>query len=167
MFLHDHHKGKPFEHAGTPGFPYLELECLQLRHRKNLQDSRNAFGLLQSVKRIQKSLNTSALEDDNNETFRKDIDWRAKYLGVLKKDEGVEDLNFWDLVRSDLPSQLSEGFALGEDGPMSSHNNFERSLDPSVIHGHRDFEHVQLTRTILRAFHRADGSAVHLIAIAR
>ena len=153
MFLHDWHKGRPFTNAGSVAFPYLEIDCLQFYDKAIIQDMRDAYHLLMPMeqsKPVRKALNERIFFGDQNEGFSNDIEWRANHLGA--------EIDFWDFVKTDIPSQLSEGFALGDDIPLIPEIGTKRNLDRSVME-HSSFTNSQLMRSIFRAFHRADGNA--------
>ena len=158
MFLHDWHKGRPFQNAGGFGFPYLEIDSVQFYERTVMQDMRNAYHLLKPAewnRHLHRSLNESPFTGDKNPSFQKDIQWRSEHHGA--------QINYWNLVQSDIPSQLSEGFALRDDGPLVPGLGIKPTLDPSAIE-RAHFKGAQLMRSIFRAFHRRDGERSYLCA---
>lgn len=151
MFIHDWHKGRPFPETGGHGFPYLDLDCLCFYPKSYLRDIRDAYYALKPMKRIRKQLDSKALAGDENENFQQDLEWRAAHLGV--------PVGYWDLVVSDIPSQLSEGATLDEDGPLMPVKGLKQEIDPSAVR-HEQFRHAQLGRSRFRAFHRSDGKGL-------
>jgi hypothetical protein len=87
--------GRPFTRAGRAGWPYLETETLDLRSTKYIQDSRDLLRILKPEKEFSSVLDRGVFVGDNNENFKKDVTWRAQYVG--------KGLEFWDLAEADLP----------------------------------------------------------------
>ena len=151
MFRYDWHRGRPFERTGTsPRCPHPSIDILQLRNRKELQLQRNAYELLRPLETIQPALDQSALANNRNNSFEKDLEWRKIHLG--------RQLGYWDTVATDLPYQMSDGVALPAFGPIRAVvGNTKRKLDPTVLHKHDHFQKSQLVRSLFRTWHRADG----------
>lgn len=143
--------GKSFEHAGTPGWPFVEIDSLHLRHRADLQEGHDTHDLLKPKSELYHELRHRSFEKDSNETLKQDLAWRIGHLG--------QNDDFWSSVASDLPTQLSEGIAFGTDGPIDAGaiRPKKRGLDPSVIGKHPQFREAQLVRSPFRFFHREDG----------
>lgn len=95
IFLHDGEKGREFENAGRSGWPYLETEILNFRHRENFQEMRDVFLLLNKNEQLHGDLNKSTWKADQNASLRSDIDWRAGHLAM--------EPTFWNLVDADMP----------------------------------------------------------------
>ena len=95
IFLHDGPTGREFENAGRSGWPYLETEILNFRHRENFQEMRDTYLLLRNNEDLDGDLNESTWKADQNASLRSDIDWRADHLAMQP--------TFWNLVDADMP----------------------------------------------------------------
>ncbi len=142
--------GRSFSAAGTPGFPYLETECLNLRHREDVADLRDIQHLLSGFTDLNAPLDNSCFDGDRNKTLRGDLEWRGEHLGT-----GVK---FWDVVASDLPWQCSDEVALRQQGPLSVLRPTMRSRDYQILSKHQAYLDGQLVRNPIRCFHRMDGT---------
>ncbi|KAK3111340.1 hypothetical protein LTR53_013524 [Teratosphaeriaceae sp. CCFEE 6253] len=152
MFLHDWEQGRPFKHAGVSGFPFVEVDSLSFQHREDLHNMREVYSLLSPMESIRAALDAQVLKGDQNETFESDLKWRADHLKVGH--------GFWDVVQSDIPSQLSEGISLCDNGPLRTYKDWHVGLDRTSISSQAQFAHAHPVITTLRAFHRADGIEV-------
>lgn len=150
IFLHDGSPGRDFEHAGRSGWPYLETEVLNFRSKDNFQEMRDVYLFLKDLKEFQKPLNDCAWDGDQNANLHSDIDWRADHLGM--------DATYWNLVDSDMPWQLTEGIAMGSQGPVEGLRSIGRHIDKQALSSHPFFEKSQLVRNPFRCFHRSDGT---------
>ena len=150
MFLHDWHHGRPFNKAANPGFPFLATDSLVVQNKEEAQDKRSIYNFLKPMDNIRPELDACIVENDKNETFQQDIAWRSQHL--------KKELNFWNLVSSDLPTQLSEGIALGDDGPIDVIGGRDLRLDHSALCIHPQFKNALLVRGPFRSFHRSDGT---------
>jgi hypothetical protein len=142
--------GRPFNKAGIPGFPYLETECLNLRHREDIADMRDTHWMLSSFTDLDTPLDRSCFDGDRNKSLRANIEWRGDHLGT-----GVK---FWQVVASDLPWQCSDEVALRQQGPLSVIKPTVRSRDYQILSKHPAYLDAQLVRNPFRCFHRADGN---------
>lgn len=158
IFLHDGPTGREFEHAGRSGWPYLETEILNFRHRENFQEMRDVYLLLHDNKKLHEDLNESTWKADQNASLRSDIDWRADHLAMQP--------TFWNLVDSDMPWQLSEGLAMGSLGPRDGLRPVSRHVDRQIISSHPFYKDAQLVRSPFRTFHRSDGFLLTLSPMA-
>ena len=95
IFLHDGPTGREFENAGRSGWPYLETEVLNFRHRDNFQTMRDIYLLLHDKSELLNDLNKSTWRADRNASLRSDVDWRAGHLAM--------EPSFWNLVDADMP----------------------------------------------------------------
>ena len=142
--------GRAFNLAGTPGFPYLETDCLNLRHREDIEDMRDVHCMLSSFTDLHAPLDHSCFDGDQNKSLRADVEWRGSHLGT-----GVK---FWEVVVSDLPWQCSDEVALRQNGPLSVIKPVGRSRDYQVLSNHPAYSDAQLVRNPFRCFHRDDGN---------
>ena len=150
MFRHDQNPGRPFWKAGIPGFPFLEVDAIQFRQTEELQHQRDVYTLLEPRADLWEPLKKLCLIGDHNESFEQDLAWRLKQLG--------KPLDWWDLIVADIPFELSERLAFGDDGPLRHPSFGTTGLDPSIIASKSDqFEHAQLVSAPFRCFHRNDG----------
>lgn len=158
IFLHDGPTGREFEHAGRSGWPYLETEMLNFRHRENFQTMRDVYLLLHDKTELNEDLNESSWKADRNASLHSDIDWRANHLAM--------EPSFWNLVSSDMPWQLSEGIAMGAMGPRDGLRPIVRHVEKQIISSHPFYTEAQLVRSPFRAFHRSDGFLLTLSPMA-
>lgn len=158
IFLHDGSPGRGFENAGRSGWPYLETEILNFRSQGNFQEMRDVYLFLKSLKDFQEPLNDCAWDGDENANLHSDIDWRADHLGM--------DATYWNLVDSDMPWQLTEGIAMGNQGPVEGLRPIGRHIDKQALSSHPFFEKSQLVRNPFRCFHRSDGYLLTLSPMA-
>ncbi|KAI9664249.1 MAG: hypothetical protein M1831_002428 [Alyxoria varia] len=149
MFLHDWHHGKPFHNAGSPGWPFLAIEHMQLQRRCLLQDTRDAYALLKADESVTRILDTDVLSGDRNETFGQDLKWRSRHLGI--------EPGFWELSSCDIPMLLSEGIPMGGVGAIEPVRGRGRAVDDTAITKHPQFENSRLVTRPFRAFHHSDG----------
>lgn len=158
IFLHDGPRGREFENAGRSGWPYLETEILNFRHRENFQEMRDVYLLLNKKKEMHEDLNESTWKADRNASLHSDIDWRADHLAM--------EPTFWNLVDSDMPWQLTEGLAMGAQGPRDGLQPIARHVDKQVLSSHPFYKDAQLVRNPFRTFHRSDGFLLTLSPMA-
>ncbi len=158
IFLHDGSSGRAFEKAGRSGWPYLETEILNFRSEGNFQEMRDVYVLLKNLDDLRESLDESIWNGDKNASLQSDIDWRADHLGTK--------VNYWNMVDSDMPWQLSEGLCMGGMGPTSGLKPVVRHIDRQAISQHPFYRTSQLVRNPLRCFHRSDGFLLTLSPMA-
>ena len=158
IFLHDGSSGREFKKAGRSGWPYLETEVLNFRSEDNFQEMRDVYVLLRNVEGLQESLGDSIWNGDRNSSLQSDIQWRADHLGT--------EVNYWNMVDSDMPWQLSEGLCMGAMGPMSGLKPVVRHVDKQAISQHPFYKSSQLVRNPFRCFHRNDGFLLTLSPMA-
>ena len=158
IFLHDGPTGREFEHAGRAGWPYLETEILNFRHQQNFQEMRDVYLLLHKIEELEKDLNESTWKADQNASLHSDLDWRADHLAM--------EPTFWNLVDSDMPWQLSEGLAMGSQGPRDGLTPVGRHVDKQTLSSHPFYSDAQLVRNPFRTFHRRDGFLLTLSPMA-
>lgn len=135
--------------AGRSGWPYLETEVLNFRSQTNFQEMRDVYIFLKNLEGFQETLDDCAWDGDQNASLHSDIDWRAGHLGI--------DANYWNMVDSDMPWQLTEGIAMGNQGPVEGLRTIGRHIDKQALSSHPFFKKAQLVRNPFRCFHRADG----------
>lgn len=158
IFLHDGPTGREFENAGRSGWPYLETEVLNFRHRDNFQVMRDIYLLLHDKSELQDDLNKSTWRADRNASLQTDVNWRGDHLAV--------EPSFWNLIDSDMPWQLSEGLAMGAMGPRDGLRPILRHVDKQIFSSHPFYNNAQLVRSPFRTFHRADGFLLSLSPMA-
>lgn len=141
--------GRPFTKAGRAGWPYLEIEALDLRNARSIQDSRDLLRIMKNDKQISEDLKRSVFAGDNNQKLKKDIVWRAQFLG--------QDINFWDCAKDDLPWQLSEGSELNMNGPSEGLRTTKLDMSSQSLATHPLYKDTYLARNPFRCFHRNDG----------
>ena len=158
IFLHEGETGREFEQAGRSGWPYLETEVLNFRHRDNFQEMRDCWVLLRNMEELHIDLNESTWKNDRNASLHHDVDWRADHLAM--------EPTFWNLVDSDMPWQLSEGIAMGSQGPKDGLKPISRYADKQTLALHPLYKDTQLVRNPFRTFHRGDGYLLTLSPMA-
>jgi hypothetical protein len=141
--------GRPFEHTGEPGWPYLSMDCLNFRHKEDVQDLRDAYCLLSEITSLDSLLDKNCLAGDRNEKVRSNLEWRAEHFDTK--------LKYWDLVASDVPWQLSDYFPLRSSVPLARIKPNKKSNDLGILSEHPKFRDAQLVVNELRCFHREDG----------
>ena len=99
IFLHEGKQGRPFEHAGRTGFPYLMTEIYNFRHRNNFREMRDVYVLLKDRTDLHKDLNESTWKGDHNPSLQGDVSWRAGHLALTP--------DYWTLSYSDLYAPVS------------------------------------------------------------
>ena len=150
--------GREFENAGRSGWPYLETEVLNFRHRDNFQTMRDIYLLLHDNSELQDDLNESTWRADRNASLHTDVDWRGDHLAM--------EPSFWNLVNADMPWQLSEGLAMGAMGPRDGLKPIVRHVDTQILSLHPFYTNAQLVRSPFRTFHRSDGFLLSLSPMA-
>jgi len=158
IFLHDGPTGREFESAGRSGWPYLETEILNFRHRAHFQEMRDVYLLLHKNEELHEDLNESTWKADQNASLHSDVNWRADHLAM--------DPTFWNLVDSDMPWQLSEGLAMTGQGPQDGLRPILRHVDKQTLTSHPFYNDAQLIRNPFRTFHRGDGFLLTLSPMA-
>lgn len=159
LFLHSGaERGRPFTHAGAPGFPYLRLDILNVRSRDNFQEMRDVYVLSKKVPNLARELDQNAVESIGNKNLQTDIYWRSKHLGVSP--------SFWNLSQSDMAWQLSEGFGVAWHGAMSALKPLDHKANEQILSRHPFYNPSQIVRDVFRLFHRADGKLYEVIWLA-
>ncbi|KAI0875958.1 hypothetical protein GGS24DRAFT_488982 [Hypoxylon argillaceum] len=151
LFFHTGSKvmGRPFEKAGRAGWPYLEVETFDMRSTRSIQDARDLARILKEDEGFNSILDRGIFVGDNNESLKKDLTWRASYVGL--------GLKFWDLANADLPWQLSEGSRLNMNGPSQGLRTTKLERVSQSLANHEFFHEVYIARNPFRCFHRDDG----------
>ena len=159
IFLHDGPTGREFEGAARSGWPYMETEVLNFRHRGTSQEMRDVYLLLHNNEALLPDLNASTWKADQNASLHTDVDWRADHMALGH--------DFWTLVASDMPWQLSEGLAMGTGGsPKDGFRQINRQIDKQILSSHPFYKDAQLVRNPFRTFHRSDGFLLTLSPMA-
>ncbi len=141
--------GPPFTNGGRAGWPYLECETFDLRSTQSVQASRDLLRMLKDEKQINDVLDRSVFAGMNDERLKKDIKWRAQYVG--------QPVEFWELAKADLPWQISEGSHLNMNGPAEGLRGTKLEKATQALCRHGFFRDSHITRNPFRCFHRADG----------
>ena len=111
-----------------------------------LKDKKNLPGDLQG---FQESLEKHIWDNEKNASLQHDMTWRADHLGVK--------LDYWNLVSSDMPWQLTEGIAMTNLVPLEGLKPVGRHIDQQAVSSHPFYKDAQLVRSPFRCFHRSDG----------
>ncbi|KAL8917002.1 MAG: hypothetical protein Q9208_008220 [Pyrenodesmia sp. 3 TL-2023] len=127
--------------------PHLQFDVLNFRHQQYLRDQVDVFNILRSLPSMNKALLGRTWDWRHSSIISRGIDWRYNLRGSI--------LNFWDVVRSDLPSQLIE----------STDDNFDTAHVPNLSvfddqilsQHHAAYSNAVLVRDSFQIFHRSDG----------
>ncbi|KAL8812163.1 MAG: hypothetical protein Q9200_001243 [Gallowayella weberi] len=158
IFLHDGQPGKEFENGGPCGWPYLETEVLNIRSHQDFQEMRDVYLILSKMTELDEELDQASFKNDENSSLQSDIEWRAKHLAM--------PANYWNLVSSDMPWQLSEGLAMGIRGPTEGLQPITRQIGEQTLCTHPFYRNSHMVRNIFRCFHRSDGILLTLSSMA-
>ncbi|KAL8969187.1 MAG: hypothetical protein Q9183_002111 [Haloplaca sp. 2 TL-2023] len=158
IFLHDGQSGKRFENGGSAEWPYVETEVLNIRSHKNFQEMRDVYLLLSKFTELEDDLNNSSWKNDHNSSLQSDVEWRSGHLGM--------PANYWNLITSDMPWQLTEGLTMGMNGPMEGLQPINRHIDQQTLTIHPFYKDCHMVRNIFRCFHRSDGILLTLSPMA-
>lgn len=147
--------GREFRNTGDPGFEYLDnLESIHFRDRDEIQHLRNIIRDLRPIEELTTLLNKEIFIGDNNDDLQDDTEWRIN-------DHFGDDLDFWNLAKSDLPLELSERIVCADDGPLGVEFLGEGPLDGSVLATRvPQYKDAHIVVAPFRIFHRQDGEAV-------
>ena len=132
----------------------MEIDSLHFRGNEELQHMREVFGTLaiarghEVLERLQAKLTEDYTIGDENWDLAADLHWRHKEHSLTP--------DFWRIVASDFPMELSEGIAL--DGPMRSLDPGKIMSDESILgEANPKFAEAHVVLAPFRFFHRADG----------
>jgi len=145
--------GPPFIYGGRAGWPYLELETFDLRNAKTIQDSRDLLRTVKLDNNICDVLNRGVFAGDNNEKLKKDVTWRAQYA--------AQSLEFWELVKGDLPWRVADGSHLNMNGPSEGIRTTKLEKATQSLNRHPFYKDACIARSPFRTFHRNDGRLDH------
>lgn len=134
--------GPPFTNGGRAGWPYLECETFDLRSTQSVQASRDLLRMLRDEKQMNHVLDRSVFAGMNDERLKKDIKWRAQYVG--------QPVEFWELAKADLPWQISEGSHLNMNGPAEGlrGTKLEKATQALCRHGFFRDSHISYQEPI-------------------
>ncbi|KAJ9604419.1 hypothetical protein H2200_011255 [Cladophialophora chaetospira] len=151
LFFHTGSKemGRPFTNGGRAGWPYLEIETFDLRNAKSIQESRDLLRILKDERDISDILDRSVFAGNNSEKLKKDVTWRAQYVG--------QSVRFWELAKADLPWQIADGSHLNMNGPSEGIRSTKLEKATQSLTRHPFFEDAYIARSAFRSFHRNDG----------
>ncbi|KAL8788395.1 MAG: hypothetical protein Q9195_007313 [Heterodermia aff. obscurata] len=115
--------------------------------RRNLQDQVDAFNILQPIIPELNELREDFPPESQLEySVREDILWRAKHLG--------RSCGHWDLARTDLPWQLTEGIH-SDLNQLDIHQIPE--FEDQMLSQHGQYSKAALVRDWFQCLHRTDG----------
>ncbi|KAL8853448.1 MAG: hypothetical protein Q9221_001765 [Calogaya cf. arnoldii] len=158
IFLHDGEPGREFENGGASGWPYLETEVLNIRSHKDFQEMRDVYLILSKLTELEEELDQCSFKNDENSSLQSDIRWRANHLAM--------PANYWNLVSSDMPWQLTEGLVMGMRGPTEGLQPISRKIGEQTLCNHPFYKDCHMVRNIFRCFHRSDGILLTLSPMA-
>ncbi|KAL8722754.1 MAG: hypothetical protein Q9225_000815 [Loekoesia sp. 1 TL-2023] len=132
-----------------PGWVTLHFEVLNFRHRQYIEDQMDVFNILRFIPDLDHKLSGQNWSPGAwNTPISTDVAIRSNEYGAK--------MNFWDLVRSDLPSQLTEG---REDDLNFTTTSQPAILDAQMLSQHRAYTGAVLVRDLFRTFRRSDGKS--------
>ena len=162
IFRHGGPIGKKFRNWAGLGFPYVELEVLNLVDRSRFQKMRDVYHFLHDDRKLTEQLNADCWVgfEPSSQTeglgVLDDIRWRTTHVGLAEDWKTLP--NFWTACNSDVPRQLTEGAARAGYDPLDGLNPTLWQSDKQALHKHRFFGSVQVVRDPFRCFHRGDGT---------
>ena len=92
IFLHEGWEGRPFEQGGRSGWPYIETEIFNFRHRKNFQEMRDVYLLLRDRETLHSDLDKSTWKADQNASLHHVSEFL--YLSFAPQDSDWETLRY-------------------------------------------------------------------------
>lgn len=151
MFLKSgsHSIGRPFKTAGRAGWPYLELEVLDLRNSADIENCRFLLRELELDKDYRRTLDRGLFAGPWAKNLRRNVTERARYLG--------KSLGFCSMVESDIPWLIAEGSHLSMESPLASSHNLGFEMRTQAISAHPYLNNTAILRNSFRCFHRSDG----------
>lgn len=116
------------------------------KERKFAKDMRDR---LKSDDALREALANKIFEGDCNAYLEDDVRWRAYHLQL--------DLEYWEVVKSDLPWLLSDGSLIMKSAAATKPepNLFLRK---QTLQEHWAYKDSYLVRDSFRCFHRGDGT---------
>lgn len=127
--------------------PNLSFEVLNFCDRQYLKDRVNVFQILRNFTHLTEKLDFENWRHAQSDILQYDLEWRSNFYG--------RKLSFWDLARSDLPSQLTEG----------RYDDFEfidvsspSAVDHQILRRHAAYEDAVLVRDSVQTLRRGDGT---------
>jgi hypothetical protein len=135
-------KGSPL-----PSWPYSEVVMLTFFNFKRHIDKMNAFRVLSDMEVLENGTGGDPLHGFSARQ-KADLKWRANHVG--------ETINFWNMVRADLPNPLSEKF-LGQGSNQNERGALPTSNDLQALADHPSYNNSLLMTSRLRCFQRSDG----------
>lgn len=147
--------GKRFNRAG--GNPWSDLydTVLEFHHKDYFQEKRDTFLLLKNQQRLSKILDDTLFPNVKNDKLRDDMQWRCDHFNT--------EMTFWNIMQSELPSQLSESIITGVIyWPSDSLNPFDQKITEQMFSRHPFYKQARarLIKTMFRTFHREDGQSL-------
>lgn len=165
IFLHAGKQGRTFENMGRAGWPFAEIEVLDLQSRVRCQQQRDVFYMLSSQPGLLNDLTHRSWNDfepsgsQDKESILHDLRWRTTHLGLA--DDGKTLPDFWTVVGSDISWQLSEGVSMPSYGPLERLEPLQQQINSQALHGDKTYGSTQLVRDVFRCFHREDGRSIY------
>lgn len=143
--------GRPFKMAGRAGWPYLNIEKLDFRHRRDIEDSNNLLSVIRLDKELRRVLDRGVWVGDKNGTLKDDVEKRAGHTD--------KTADFCELAESDLPRSICEGSSLNVNVPAGGTGTTDVDRTKHSLASRPAFEDAFLARNPFRTFHRNDGKA--------
>lgn len=131
---------------GYGDHPLSRFEVLSFRNRQYLRDQIDVFNILKHFGRLSDRLTARQALTSHNSVMMENMQWRSEHFG--------ERLDFWNLARADLPSQLTEG-TYGDYEMLDSLQAAE--VDEQFLSRHSAYAGAVLVRDVFRSFNRGDG----------
>lgn len=147
--------GKRFNRAG--GNPWSDLydPVLEFHHKDYFKEKRDTFLLLRNRPGLSKILDDTLFPNVKNGKLRDDIQWRCDHFN--------SEMTFWNVMQSELPSQLSESIITGViHWPSDGLKPFDQKITEQMFSRHPFYKQARarLIKTMFRTFHREDGQSL-------
>ena len=161
VFLYAGKRGRQFEALGRYGWPFAEIEVLNLQSRRQYQQKRDAFHMLREQTHLLDGLNQRSWNNfepqgcNREESILQDLKWRTTHLGLADDEKTLPD--FWTVASSDISWQLGEGVSMPAYGPLERIDPIVREHLEQALHRDKTYGSVQIVRDVFRCFHRDDG----------
>jgi hypothetical protein len=151
MFIHSGNGkvGKPFQNAGSSGWPYPNMKLLSLYSRDYILEQTDAFDLLKSMELLKNGPGATADTLTGLSPRQKfDLRWRHSIVG--------RKLSFWSMIESNFPYVLRQFVGLHDRGRLVKKQLLNHKSSQTIA-SHEVYKDSVLMICQLYAFHRSDG----------
>ena len=144
--------GKRFNRGGGNPWPDLYDTVLEFHHKDYFKAKRDTYFLLRNRQELSKFLDDALFLNVKNDKLRKDMQWRCDHLNI--------GWNFWSIMQSELPNQLSESIVTGViQWPTQGLTPVDQTITEQIFSRHPFYKkaRARLINTMFRIYHRDDG----------